>query len=302
MTLGPLLFVEFCALSKEIQFTSIAMENSSSQLTSNCEISLAQLSMRAFASCIRGMACNAPQHTMSPAKRVSFLLSSAIARASAAVPSSKDGWDSYRKLDTGDAIALVSDDELQLGKALLPFLSLATRLQPSESRQSNKMQLCLFSELLYNGMYGEAMDCCHMIFSAAEAFTEPNMKEQVGVFILRAWEYDPSPGGEDSYEPLGVLGLKHQEDGVNGNFQTTSSAVRMAMKLNCGLDGNTSVPLAFSEGNDDLRASRSKMGLPTTAVENWPDKHQGRLGKERVSTSGTIGIGTQLSWAFSATL
>ena len=209
LTLGPLLLVKFSAHSYELEQTSIIAV---SPQASNSELSLAQSSMRAFTACVRGMACDAPQHAMSKASRVNALLASAMGKASSAVPSSKDGWNFYRELvDNGDACVGVPDDELRLGKTLFSFLSLA--MTSSESSNNNKesnttTRLCLFSELISNGMHGEAVECCHLISSAAEAFSEPNMKEQLGVVLLRAWELGPAPGGEeDCGERVGVLGV-----------------------------------------------------------------------------------------------
>ena len=93
LTLGPLLFVEFCAHSYELEQTSVFVGSGNSG-----ELSLAQLSMRAFTACIRGMSCNAPHHVMSKASQVSALLNSAMGKASSAIPSSKDGWNYYREL------------------------------------------------------------------------------------------------------------------------------------------------------------------------------------------------------------
>lgn len=42
------------------------------------------------------------------------------------------------------------------------------------------------------------------------------------------------------------------------------------------------------------------MGLPTSLMENWPDRHQKRLEKESNSPSGIIGIAPQVAWALSA--
>ena len=44
------------------------------------------------------------------------------------------------------------------------------------------------------------------------------------------------------------------------------------------------------------------MGLPTTLVANWPDKHQKRLQKELHSSSGSVGLGPQIAWAISASV
>jgi len=311
MSLGPLLFVEFCAHSNVLVDTSIGaslkMTSTSSQSINSNDIALAQLSMRAFTACVRCMACDAPQHLMSTARRVCALLTRATIEASSAIPSSRDGWNHYRNpnliLDTKD-----SNYEVRLGVSLSPFLSLAVSTSSSESNGTPTTQLCLLSELLSNGMHGEAMECCHFILSAAEAFTEPNTKERLGVLLLRAWELGPSPGEEDRHKRIGVLGLDHGEED-NGKMDSfcVSSAIRVAMKLNCGLDGNTHVPLLkdscmLSEEDSAVRAARSRMGLPMTVVENWPAKHQGRLKKELISTNGIVGIGTQVACALSATL
>ena len=314
LTLGPLLFVEFCAHSYELEQTSISAAAAG-------ELSLAQLSMRAFTACIRGMACEASHHKMSSASRVKALLTSATRKASSAIPSSKDGWNYYRKsVENEGAHAGIPDDELQLGEALFPFLSLAVTSTESVKKKnegSTITRLCLISELLSNGMYGEAMESCHLIFSAAEAFTEPNMKEQLGVTLLRAWEFGPAVGGgEDGNERVGVLGLDHGEGGSGNNNMDAcvSSAIKVAMKLNSGLDGNIHVPIpshasssSSSSGNyENLRKARSKFGLPTSLIDNWPKRHQGRLEKALHLTSSGMStfpsIGTQIAWAIVGTL
>ena len=141
-------------------------------------------------------------------------------------------------------------------------------------------------------MYGEAIECGHLISSAAEAFREPNCRERLGVNLLRGFE------GSGADQVIGVLGLDYRDESI-GDSTCVSAAISVAMKLNCGLDGNTHVPLPGGDGlsADRLRAARSRMGLPMTLVESWPERHQGRLQKEQM-----IGISTQVAWALSATL
>ena len=289
MTLAPLLLVEFCAASYDLDQTSIQQSSSASQ--SNCGLSLAQLAMRSFSSCLRLMVF--VQHpSLSKASRVHFLLSSAIAKASSVFGQCKDGWAFYQDLDNG-LPSTYPKDQLQLMKTLSPFISLPL---VTESGDKVVYHHCLFSELLNNGMVGEAHECIQLVSAVAEAFSEPNLKENLGVMLLRAWEL-----GSDDGEHAGVLNLDHGDD---SGVETTcvSTAINVAMKLNSGLAGNTTVPLpkGLSSGKyDDLRVDRSKLGLPMTSIENWPEKHQGRLAKTLKSTSGIVGIGPQVIWAFS---
>jgi hypothetical protein len=293
LSLGPLLFVEFCTHCYELDCTSITM----STKAPTSDISLAQLALRAFTCCVRGMTFDAPNHSLSKSSRVNALLSCAIRKTSTAIPCSTDGWNHYRELksnDLGDS-RIVPADELNLLKSLLPILSLAKTDETAESNNESTTHICLFSELLLNHMNGEAMECCYMIFSAAEAFDEPNCRQQMGVHLLRAFEL----GGAGQ---VGVLGLDHSDESNEINT-CVSAAVSVAMKLNCDLDGNTAVPLYVSNdiSEDSLRAARSKMGLPLSRVDDWPKKHQQKLQKELLS-SGMIGIPTQIAWALSATL
>ncbi len=293
LSLGPLLFAEFCAHCYELEQTSIAVASKSSSTSSTADISLAQLALRAFTCCIRGMTFDAPYHSLSTASRVNVLLMSAMKKASTAVPCSADGWQHYQELNTVDfrCVNGVPRDEIDLLKTLLPILSVA---RDGETTEPNKSvaHICLYSELFSNGMYGEAMECGHLISSAAEAFREPNCRERLGVLLLRGFE------GSGADQVIGVLGLDYRDESIGDNT-CVSAAISVAMKLNCGLDGNTHVPLPGGDGlsADRLRAARSRMGLPMTPVESWPERHQGRLQKEQM-----IGISTQVAWALSATL
>jgi len=293
LSLGPLLFAEFCAHCYELEQTSIAVASKSSSTASTADISLAQLALRSFTCCIRGMTFDAPYHSLSTASRVNVLLMSAMKKASTAVPCSADGWQHYQELNTVDMRCVngVPQDEIDLLKTLLPILSVA---RDGEIVEPNKSvaHICLYSELFLNGMYGEAIECGHLISSAAEAFREPNCRERLGVNLLRAFE---SSGAD---QVIGVLGLDYRDESIGDNT-CVSAAISVAMKLNCGLDGITHVPLPGGDGlsADRLRAARSRMGLPMTQVESWPERHQGRLQKEEL-----IGISTQVAWALSATL
>ena len=303
LSLGPLLFVEFCTHCYELERTSIVVGSnkpkSSSHSSTTSELSLAQLSMRAFTTCVRGMSFHAPHHALSRASRVNALLMSATRRASLAIPPSTDGWKFYQEMDVGDGcVEGVPRDEIILGKTLLPILSLAISSESSCNGNTNDdsltTHLCLFSELLSNCMYGEAMECCYLISAAAEAFSEPNLKEQLGVTLLRGFEFGSEGTGANV---VGVLGLDHSDE--SNDNTCVSSAINVAMKLNCGLDGNTHVPLPGKKclSGERLRAARSTMGLPMTLVENWPERHQGRLEKELHSVNGMVGIGTQIGKA-----
>jgi len=320
LSLGPLLFVEFCTHCYKLEQTSISK-------MPTMELPLAQLSMRAFTSCVRGMTFDATQHALSKASRVNALLMSATRKASLVIPSSSDGWKFYQDLDNEAAVVdngvSVPSDELILAKTLLPILSLAMVSSSASSDESTTTHLCLFSECLSNCMHGEAMECCYLISSAAEAFSEPNLKEQLGVMLMRGFEFGERV--DENNAVIGVLGLDHcnssdydggSSNNTADNNNCVSCAISVAMKLNCGLDGNTHVPLVRYDdegsslsGRDQqqqrqLRAARSKMGLPMTCIQNWPERHRGRLGKELLSraSSGMIGIGTQIAWALSATL
>jgi len=300
LPLGQLLLVEFCSHCYQLEQTSIVSSTNSKKSSSTLtELSLAQLSMRAFTACLRGMAKEAPHHSMSKAMRVLALLTTSINKTSKAIPASSDGWKFYQELNDSaiSSINGTADDQIKLAKALMPILSLPKTSESNTNGESS--HICLFSELIYNCMYGEATECCYLISAAAEALEEPNLKEQLGVMLLRGVEFG---GGEND---CGVLGVDHSDE-ANANSSVASTAIRVAMKLNCGLDGNTQVPLIGDSSKsglsgDRLRAARSLVGLPTSTISNWPTKHQGRLTRE--STSGImVGLATQIAWALSATI
>eukprot|EP00970_Alexandrium_tamarense_P013984 scaffold3786_cov204-Alexandrium_tamarense.AAC.31 len=280
LSIGPLLFAEFCVHCYELEQTSV-VSSTPSQPT---EISLAQLSMRAFALCVRGMG-SFSKHSLSKAQRVNALLTSAMRAASSAAPESDDSWKYYQGL-TQDSVKLdgleVTNEDLALKKSLLPFVS---------HRNDNEgSRVCLFSELLLQSMNAEAMELSSMLLAAAASFSEPNMKEQLGVSMLHCWEHSEIVDGFS-----GVLGLDHGE----------------GFKLTNDLDGETHVPLpsfrglnSGSKGEAKLRAARSKSGLPTSQIASWPEKHQERLRKELFASNGCPsipGIVQQMAWALTAT-
>ena len=290
LLLGPLLFAEFCSHCYDLEHTSIETSKSSS----SSDLSMAQLALRAFTVCIRGMATDTGYHSLSKAARVNALFTSAIRKASLAIPSSADGWEIYKKLagNTQNHVDGAHSDDVELAKTLRPFVSLAI---PSVDPASEVKHICLLTELLSNCMFKEAMECCYLISSAAEAFEEANCRERLGVYILRAFEH----GKQD--DAIGVLGIDHS-DASNENNSCVSAAITVAMKLNCGLDGNTPVPLRLSGTCPGrLRTARSAMGLAMTTVEHWPEKHRERLEKESTQDNGMIGIATQVAWAILAT-
>ncbi len=295
LSLGQFLFVEFCAHCYELERTSIVASKKSS---SPLNLPLTILSLRAFTSCVRGMTFDAQHHPMSKAQRAFALMNCSVQKAAVAIPPSADGWKHYQQSSANGSPCVggdINEHELALGRALLPILS----LPGTSNSDSSTTHLCLFSELLSNSMYGEAKECCYLVSCAAEALSEPNLKEQLGVTLLRGFELCQS---EENV--VGVLGLDHTDES-NDNNTCVSSAIDVAMKLNCGLDGNTHVPLPGDDealASDQLRQARSLVGLPTTLVENWPERHQGRLKKQMQSESGMIGIATQVAWALSATL
>ena len=304
LSLGPLLFAEFCSHCYNIEQTSLASKDSS--CAQAVEISLAQLSLRAFTFCVTRMT-GVQQHSLSKASRVQVILTSSVRMASSSSPSSCEGWKFYQALNINRDIKLpgldVPDDELHLKQALLPFVSLG--YPSTDPNGESNTRVCLFSELLVNSMRGEAIECCQLIIAAAAAFSEPNVRQQVGIMILRCWESCNIEG------VTGVLGLGH---GTGNQTSCVSYAVDVALKLNRDLDGDTYVPfppgfLGFDSRNnrDNMRVLRSKMGLPMTLPENWPENQHDRLRKEIADgrTNGLpsiIGIGQQVAWALTASV
>ena len=273
-SMGPLLLSEFCSNCYRLDKTSAAPNHSLSS-----DPSLAQLSLRAFNFCVRGMNFHAPNHPMSRAKRVGALISMSIRMASSVVPASKDGWSFYLALKN-DAVKIkgidVPVDALELKKSLIPFISPLSTFKPLEDDGEAPNRLCLFSELILNAMYAEALECSQLIYAAASAFSEPNMREQLSCAFMRAWEMGKGHN-------VGVLGLDFTDMESDEVFPL-SAVMDVTLQLNHQLDGETHVPLLGPLKN--VRAARSAMGLPLTMIENWPNKHQERLQREIKKSGG----------------
>ncbi|KAL7521904.1 hypothetical protein ACHAWX_006627 [Stephanocyclus meneghinianus] len=283
LSLGPMLFAEFCSHCYQVERTSISPD------VSTHELPLTQLSLRAFSLCVSGMASDA-RHSLTKAERVNAILTCAMRVASSVAPSSKESWAHYRDLKMDDSVPLnAPEKERALMKTLLAFVS------------SNSSRMCLFKELLSQSMNGEATECAHFILFAASAFADPNLREQCGVMLLKCYDYHDE-------EQAGVLGLDHGE--ANDTDTCLSLVVDVGFKLSNELDGDTHVPLPphflglNSLSNDEpLRMIRSKVGLSTTTVENWPSKHHDRLREEMIASKMClVGIVQQITWALTATL
>ena len=216
--------------------------------------------------------------------------------ASTVVPASKDGWSFYLGIKN-DAVKIkgidIHNDALELKKSLLPFMSSLSTFKPSEDDEAPN-RLCLFSELLYNTMFGEALECCQLVSAAASAFSEPNMREQLSCAFMRAWEK-----GKRNF--VGVLGLDFTDVESDEVFPL-SAVIDVAFQLNHQLEGETHVPLLGSLKNG--RMARSAMGLPMTMFKNWPDRHQERLEREMKKSGGfsITGVAQQLVLALYGTL
>lgn len=284
LSIGQQLFAEFCAHSNEIVRTSLEADH---------ELPLAQISLRGFSLCVSGMAADAP-HSMTRAGRVSAIIRLAKMAASAAVPSSKDSWEYYNKLNVDDsAYKSAPPEELTLKRALLPFIS-----------QDSSNRVCLFEELLVQSMQGEAMECSNVILAAASAFTDANLKEHFACTMLKCY-------GKRGDEVVGVLGLDFGDESVD-NTTCLAHVVDIGFRLSHYLDGDTHAPLPsrflaskeFKGALEErIRLSRSKVGLSTTNIQNWPMNHHERLREELSAPEGCgIGIVQQVSWALTVNL
>jgi hypothetical protein len=285
LSLGPLVFAEFCSHCYHLERTSISPDLSAQ------ELSLTQLSLRAFTLCVSGMVSDAG-HSLSKAERVNAILSCATGLVSNIAPASKESWAYYKALEMDESTHTTAPKkELMLKKSLLAFVSDSN---PTDHR------VCLFKELLLQSMNGEAMECANLVLVAASALTEPNLRENLGAMMLKCYE---SFDGEH----VGVLGIDYGED--DGHDTTcVSHVVDVVFQLSGQLGGETNVPLrglieadSRHVGEEHLRSTRSIVGLPTTKIENWPAKHHERL-KELLSNSCSIGIVQQIAWAMTGTL
>lgn len=283
LKLGPLLFAEFCSHSYHLERTSISPDTSSSQ-----ESSLSQLSIRAFTLCVKGMAspCN---HAMSRARRVMAILNSASRFAS---QSSQESWKHYEKLSVDDSTQKsASREELDLNKVLLPFIS----------HRTSSGHICLFEELLSQAMHREAMEFANMILSAASAFTDPNLRERLGVIMLQCYE-------KRDGKYTGVLGLDFGNDEYGVEHTYLASVIGVGFSLSNGLDGDTHAPLPIRQTvidnmENSLRLTRAQVGLPMTDIQNWPNKHQDHLRAEIISSKSCgMGIVQKISWALTVAL
>ena len=278
LKLGPLLFAEFCSHCYHLERSSISPDTSIKE-----GLSLSHLSIRAFTLCVKGMA-SPFNHTMSRARRVAAILNSA---SKFAPPSVKESWEQYTKLSMDESTPnTASQEELDLNKALLPFIS----------HRTSSGHICLFEELLSQAMHAEAMELANLILSAASAFTDPNLRERLGVIMLQC--YEKSDG-----EYAGVLGLDFGDDEYGGVDNTyVANVIGVGCSLSNGIDGDTHAPLPRKQETLDniensLRLTRAQVGLPTTEIQNWPKKHQDKLREEIISKSCVMGIVQKISWA-----
>eukprot|EP00956_Cyclotella_meneghiniana_P020185 scaffold35328_cov62-Cyclotella_meneghiniana.AAC.4 len=279
LKLGPLLFAEFCSHCYHLDRTSISPESSSKE-----GLSLSQLSIRAFTLCVKGMA-SPFNHAMSRARRVVAILNSA---SKFAPPSVKESWEQYTKQSMDESTPnTASQEELDLNKALLPFIS----------HRTSSGHICLFEELLNQAMHAEAMELANLILSAASAFTNPNLRERLGVIMLQC--YEKSDG-----EYTGVLGLDFGDDEYGGVDNTyVANVIGVGCSLSNGIDGDTHAPLPRKQATLDniensLRLTRAQVGLPTTDIQNWPKKHQDKLREDIISSKSCVmGIVQKISWA-----
>ena len=281
LSLGQLMFAEFCLHCYQLERTSISPNRSSQQLP------LTQLSMRAFVLCTMGMVNKGPFG-------VSALLKIAFCAASRASPSCKESWGHYSTLNFEDnAHKHAPTEELNLKTSLLAIVS----------RLSSSNKMCLYEELLSQSLHGEAMECASLILAAGQAFSNPNLREFFSVMMLKCFE-------KRSDESVGVLGIDFGE-GEEADNTCLATVIDIAFRLSNRLDGETHAPIppgfignmARSNIEENLRSAREKAGLSMTNIDNWPVKQHDRLRGEIVE-SGTCctGIVSQVAWALTANL
>ena len=300
--LGPLLFAEFVKSVYRFERTSLAPQGLTSSSgggsagqQSPVTMPFAQLCMRAFASCIRGIMTNGP-HGMSKAKRVETLIRCAVGKARLVAPQSGDGFDFYNGR-TPPRPHGAPDDEMQLARALVPFVSPSV-VSEATTCDDASTRLSVLAELLANGMHREADEVYHFVSIAAGAFTDVNLRERHGVYLLRAWE-----SGEG--RRVGVLGVDHAcaDEGCSSGLTETCalSAFDLAIRLGSGLSGGSPVPLPPGLPCDGVARGRSALGLPMTDEESWPPKARGRIGRQ-LAQGGIVCAPLQLAWALSVSV
>lgn len=291
--LGPLLLAEFVKSVYRLERTSLAPQGGGSGQQSPGTVPFAQLCMRAFASCVRGIMTDGP-HGMSKAKRVQTLISCAVGKARSVAPQSGDGFD-YFNGRTPARPHGAPEDEMQLARALVPFVSPGV-VSEATTCDDASTRLSVLAELLANGMHREADEVCHLVSIAAGAFTDANLRERHGVYLLRAWE-----SGEG--RRVGVLGVDHacdDEEGSSPGLDETCAltAFDLAIRLGSGLSGGSPVPLPPGLPCDGVARGRYAMGLPMSDEESWPPKARGRI-KRLLAQGGMVCAPLQLAWALS---
>jgi len=148
--LGPLLLAEFVKSVYRLERTSLAPTGGGGAgQQSPGTMPFAQLCMRAFAACVRGIMTDGP-HGMSKAKRVQTLISCAVGKARSVAPQSGDGFD-YFNGRTPARPHGAPEDEMQLARALVPFVSPGV-VSEATTCDDASTRLSVLAELLANGM------------------------------------------------------------------------------------------------------------------------------------------------------
>uniref|UniRef100_A0A7S4RI37 Uncharacterized protein n=1 Tax=Ditylum brightwellii TaxID=49249 RepID=A0A7S4RI37_9STRA len=290
LQLGPLLFTEFCSCSYNQSHTSL---HGSGKASSSCELPLATLALKAFVACIRRIAIDIGQHSLSKAKRVSTLIHFAVHKASSCLPTTKDRWDFFPtstmtgagEKDTHDIKEGVSNEDMELRRVLKAVIS---PIVPYQNGDKVVWRGGLLSELVAHCMDMEATECCDLLESAASVIEDPDIRQQMGVYLLRCWDY---VGPEVTW--TGILGLEHDcsYSGSQNCSKSASKALEVAIALGGHLDGDTPIPPPpkAADSFDDLPREtlcrhRKMFGLPLSRFTDWPENHIDHM--ERIAKSG----------------
>ena len=274
LQLGPLTFLEFCSHAAEQTRTSLRRSgNATSDLI---QLPISQLSLRVFAACVGRMALHIPGHPLTATRRVTILIKQAILTTSDLFPKTKSAWEEHLKGEAGlDELNTYSEEDSDLQRVLLAMCRpiVHSKVVTTDSISNKVMLGGLMTELIGNGMDGEAAECADFITYAASTAQNPNLRQRFAVYLLRCWGDEIEVGAPWK----GPLGLDH--DATKSNFGVcASSAVKCAQQaigLGGLLDADTPIPLNESTGNEiEVTKERAVVDLPLCCVRDWPENHQ----------------------------
>ena len=188
LQLGPICLAEFCSHVHHREFTS---------LTTQDDTPLAQVALQAFVYSIQRMTSFVRGHNMSRIQRLTTLLRSSIDTLCSQFPSMKTRIELIRQNQGAVCTAHMSEIEQNLTKMILPFIF------PNKHKHPTVTCCGLLSELVENGLDGEAVLCSKMLVCIM-VHLNVNLRQELGAIILKAFESCDVGSAKE-----GLFGLQH---------------------------------------------------------------------------------------------